>query len=165
MYVLLDSVFVISRIIKVSVRVISLSQYLLPRPIIVYNKQTYTHKHMHTHKRTHIMARIKEISTEQNNIFLKRIFDEIFRLERGRSFQKYLPITVGQNFLMYVLKEGIIVEKFSPYNINVGACAEIFPFPRLQHNVLKHNRTYQVISFPARIYQEHPLIFLLAPSS
>ena len=34
-------------------------------------------------------------------------------MEKGRSFQKYLPITVGQNFLMFVLesKEGIIVEK------------------------------------------------------
>ena len=62
------------------------------------------------------MAQIKEISTEQteylNTAFLNKIFDEIFRMERRRSLQKYLPITAVQNFLMFVQsKEEIIVER------------------------------------------------------
>ena len=37
---------------------------------------------------------------------LKRDLDEIIRTKGGRSFQWYLPITVRQNFVMFIQTRG-----------------------------------------------------------
>ena len=39
-------------------------------------------------------------------IFLKRVFDGMLRMWRGRLFQRYLPITIGKKILTYFLNSG-----------------------------------------------------------